>query len=342
MHADQFIISASQHPHQISHPRAALPPPPPPPPPLLSPTPPRFLCSDSSSSRGNLGDPACAHLNSRLFLPEIYKSFQIDLLLGPNSFWSDNTSNSSSSPRNTDTEHKRSYWEKKKIESVGIGLGIVDALKDESFDPKQPKTEARPVVIFGSKLKIQVPSLPFSVPPNPESASPRSPPNFGIKSRNSQLGFASPRISRSPDTKSRSGSSSNSRGLGVPGSPQILSASEMELSEDYTCVISHGPNPKTTHIFDDCIVESCCGVFGDASDLKENGFLSDEQSSGSLSQSFLSFCCTCKKNLGQGSDIYMYRERKLSVVESAGTRRFSWKRGWENQNQMNMAFLDIE
>ncbi|XP_056174975.1 FCS-Like Zinc finger 8-like [Syzygium oleosum] len=220
-----------------------------------------------------------------------------------NSFWSDNTSTSSSSPRNTDTEHKRSYWEKKKIESVGIGLGIVDALKDESFDPKQTKPETRPVVIFGSKLKIQVPSLPFSVPPNPESASPRSPPNFGIKSRNSQLGFASPRISRSPDTKSRSGSSSNSRGLGVPGSPQILSASEMELSEDYTCVISHGPNPKTTH----CIVESCCGVFGVASDLKENGFLSDEQSSGSLSQSFLSFCCTCKKNLGQGSDIYMYR-----------------------------------
>ncbi|XP_030536155.1 FCS-Like Zinc finger 8-like [Rhodamnia argentea] len=263
-------------------------------------------------------------------LPRLFTSFtvkgfsEIDSVISPtsildtkpfsfstirNSFWSDNTSSSSSSPRNTDTEHKRSHWEKKKIESVGIGLGIVDALKDESFDPKQPKPETRPVVFFGSKLKIQVPPLPFSVPPNPESASPRSPPNFGIKSRNSQLGFASPRLSRSLDTTSRSGSSSNSHGLGVPASPRVLSASKMELSEDYTCVITHGPNPKTTHIFDDCIVESCCGDFGFASDMKENGFLSDEHS-GSLSQSFLSICCTCKKNLGQGSDIYMYRGEK--------------------------------
>ncbi|KAI6683665.1 hypothetical protein NL676_029578 [Syzygium grande] len=103
------------------------------------------------------------------------------------------------------------------------------------------------------------------------------------------------------------GSFSNSCGLGVPGSPWVFRASEMELSEDYTCVISHGPNPKIGHTFDDCIVESCCGDFGFASDLKENGWLSDEQSSGSLSRSFLCFCCTCKKNLGQGSDIYVCR-----------------------------------
>uniref|UniRef100_A0A1J3FNY2 Uncharacterized protein n=1 Tax=Noccaea caerulescens TaxID=107243 RepID=A0A1J3FNY2_NOCCA len=30
---------------------------------------------------------------------------------------------------------------------------------------------------------------------------------------------------------------------------------EMALSEDYTCIISHGPNPKTTHIFGDCILD---------------------------------------------------------------------------------------
>ncbi|KAK8581233.1 hypothetical protein V6N13_144272 [Hibiscus sabdariffa] len=34
-----------------------------------------------------------------------------------------------------------------------------------------------------------------------------------------------------------------------------LSAHEIELSEDYTCIISHGPNPKTTHVFGDCILE---------------------------------------------------------------------------------------
>lgn len=35
-----------------------------------------------------------------------------------------------------------------------------------------------------------------------------------------------------------------------------LSLKEMESSEDYTCVITHGPNPKTTHIFDNCVVQS--------------------------------------------------------------------------------------
>ncbi|KAG0465458.1 hypothetical protein HPP92_019622 [Vanilla planifolia] len=41
---------------------------------------------------------------------------------------------------------------------------------------------------------------------------------------------------------------------GVLGS---LPPREIELSEDYTCIISHGPNPKTTHIFGNCILESC-------------------------------------------------------------------------------------
>ncbi|CAI0629581.1 unnamed protein product [Linum tenue] len=53
----------------------------------------------------------------------------------------------------------------------------------------------------------------------------------------------------------------------------------MELSEDYTCVISHGPIPKTTHIFefDDCIVDACCGVFTLDPSVKEasDDFYSD-------------------------------------------------------------------
>ncbi|KAK8554784.1 hypothetical protein V6N13_093757 [Hibiscus sabdariffa] len=70
----------------------------------------------------------------------------------------------------------------------------------------------------------------------------------------------------------------------------------MELSEDYTRFISHGPNPKTTHIFDDCVVECCCSV----SDNKPK----------SAPQSFLGFCYTCKKNLQQKIDIYIYRGDK--------------------------------
>jgi len=95
----------------------------------------------------------------------------------------------------------------------------------------------------------------------------------------------------------------------LPGFSRVVSAIEMELSEDYTCVISHGPNPRTTHIFEDCIVESCCGGSGFSDSRKENGFFTDRLSS-FPSESFLSICYSCKKNLGQGKDIYMYRGEK--------------------------------
>ncbi|XVF63086.1 hypothetical protein PTKIN_Ptkin09bG0060700 [Pterospermum kingtungense] len=198
-----------------------------------------------------------------------------------NSFWSE-----SSTPRTPEPETRHRFHSK------GIGLGIVDALKEDGSDSNMSKP-----VLFGSQLRIQIPSLPpaFSSP----AESPRTPPEFGIKTRNSQLSSYSSGLSPSPVRKS----------IETLNSPRLftgsLSATEMELSEDYTCVISRGPNPRTTHIFDNCIVESCCGVVGFSSSKRENGFLGDRSSY--QSESFLSFCYSCKKNLGQGKDIYMYR-----------------------------------
>ncbi|XP_042518037.1 FCS-Like Zinc finger 8 [Macadamia integrifolia] len=190
-------------------------------------------------------------------------------------------------------------WEK--LESGGVGLGLVDALSDDKFN-NFSKPDSR-MVLFGSQLKIQIPPFPPSVLSPADS--PKSPADFGIKTRNSQLGFFSPgSVNKSPF-------GSVNPGLETPTTPRVftgcLSASEMELSEDYTCVISHGPNPKTTHIFDNCIVESCCGVVGFSASRKEN-FFSDQ--SRFPSENFLSFCYACKKNLGQGKDIYMYRGEK--------------------------------
>ena len=55
-------------------------------------------------------------------------------------------------------------------------------------------------------------------------------------------------------------------GMEIPNSTKVfsgcLSASEIELSKDYTYVITHGPAPRTTHIFYNCIVESYYGVIG--------------------------------------------------------------------------------
>ncbi|CAI9118440.1 OLC1v1020012C1 [Oldenlandia corymbosa var. corymbosa] len=209
-------------------------------------------------------------------------------------FWSDSTT-----PRSYKPENKLHL---EKLDSRSVGLGLVDALTDDNYDSKVSKPESR-MVVFGSQLKIQIPTLPPSVVSPVQS--PNSPPDFGIKTRNSQVGLLSPGLSLpSPAKKSPFSSSNNGLLESSPKKFSALSISEMELSEDYTCVISHGPNPKTTHIFDDCIVERC--TVGISSSRKQNGICYNRSMS-FPSQSFLSFCYNCKKNLGQGKDIYMYR-----------------------------------
>ncbi|XP_043702934.1 FCS-Like Zinc finger 8-like [Telopea speciosissima] len=106
--------------------------------------------------------------------------------------------------------------------------------------------------------------------------------------------------------------------VGIMGS---LSAREIELSEDYTCVISHGPNPRKTHIFGDCILE--CHGSELTNSKKEERVMEFSPKvkclDGSVlypSDDFLSYCCACKKKLEQGKDIYMYRGEKAFCSSS--------------------------
>ncbi|XP_044485986.1 FCS-Like Zinc finger 10-like [Mangifera indica] len=94
-----------------------------------------------------------------------------------------------------------------------------------------------------------------------------------------------------------------------------LSAHEIELSEDYTCIISHGPNRKTTHIFGDCVVE--CQTHELANFDKEEQQIQLPEDTRCLkdltpypSDEFLSFSYSCNKKLEKGEDIYMYRGEK--------------------------------
>ncbi|KAG8100564.1 hypothetical protein GUJ93_ZPchr0013g38010 [Zizania palustris] len=106
-------------------------------------------------------------------------------------------------------------------------------------------------VLLGLRLRVQLPpkkGLCGDMPPS-------SPIEFGVKNRDAQLALLSP-VQRSPLS-----------------SAARAAQSEVELAEDYTCIIARGPNPKMTHIFDDRVVESC----GDACCL-------------------LSSCYGCKKN----------------------------------------------
>ncbi|XP_050382153.1 FCS-Like Zinc finger 10 [Argentina anserina] len=103
----------------------------------------------------------------------------------------------------------------------------------------------------------------------------------------------------------------------IVSNPQYASsipAREMELSEDYTCIISHGPNPKTTHIFCDCILE--CNT-KDLNNVDKETFETESPPVGELqegltrdpSDEILTACYTCKKNL-DGEEIYMCRSEK--------------------------------
>lgn len=103
----------------------------------------------------------------------------------------------------------------------------------------------------------------------------------------------------------------------IHGFMASLSASEIELSEDYTCIISHGPNPKTTRFFGDCILENYM-THSHGSGKKEAGeggvshwsVESLENSPPFPSEDFLSSCFFCKEKLEVGKDIYMYRGDK--------------------------------
>ncbi|CAN8315114.1 unnamed protein product [Cochlearia groenlandica] len=82
--------------------------------------------------------------------------------------------------------------------------------------------------------------------------------------------------------------------------------SEIEMLEDYTCVIAHGPNPKTTHIYGECHKNEFKGE-----DLYKEKLDSVFRSS----DNFLHICYICNKNLDVGEDIYMYREKSFCSAE---------------------------
>ncbi|MCD7464448.1 hypothetical protein HAX54_052751 [Datura stramonium] len=94
-----------------------------------------------------------------------------------------------------------------------------------------------------------------------------------------------------------------------------ISASDIELSEDYTCVRTRGPNAKVTHIFCDCILECHNSELPNfCKNANEKTVVPEVTDSSEVltsfpSSDFLRFCYSCKKKL-DGEDIYMYRGEK--------------------------------
>ncbi|XP_052202735.1 FCS-Like Zinc finger 10-like [Diospyros lotus] len=137
--------------------------------------------------------------------------------------------------------------------------------------------------------------------------------NHSSSSTNSSSGNFGPGNGRNPEnssaTKLNPASISISSAQCFTGS---LSASEIELSEDYTCVKTYGPYPKTTHIFGDCIFECHDStITGSPKKLKT----ATECPAFYPAGDFMSCCYSCKKRL-EGEDIYIYRGEKAFCSES--------------------------
>uniref|UniRef100_A0ACD6A638 Uncharacterized protein n=1 Tax=Avena sativa TaxID=4498 RepID=A0ACD6A638_AVESA len=163
-------------------------------------------------------------------------------------------------------------------------VGLADVLREHC----NANTVGGGKVVFGSQLRIQVPSGRAV-----ELVS--SPIEFGVKNRDAQLAVLSPARRFLPEVVSSPTARVFAAGV-APG--------EMAMSEDYTCVISRGPNPRTRHIFDDWIVESCGDV------LVDKGAGAAVDGDAVPANGFLSYCHACHKQLGHASDIFIYRGDK--------------------------------
>ncbi|XP_031487847.1 FCS-Like Zinc finger 10-like [Nymphaea colorata] len=221
--------------------------------------------------------------------------------------------------------------------SKGIGLGIVDSLSDvRTHQPPNSLGNAESKsILFGPQLRISVPQCNGNQNDCLEKTVEQDVTLSEMYKRGSRIdhvhlnrsmpvlssllrlsenglhpfysGFASPQ----PNVGDRHLDASSNCSLSASFSP-----GEIELSEDYTCVITHGPNPKTKHVYGDFILEEDHSL-----DIPVTN--KPEESGGGVAQTgcnsfgmgdFLSTCYTCKKKLVNGEDIYMYSYVKLLTV----------------------------
>jgi len=175
---------------------------------------------------------------------------------------------------------------------------------------KSPKSE---VESFDDNVNRESKSLRSSVASSPDSSRPSSlinpnqSSNLGTNDLFVEVTSASLSLPPVTNTSSQVDDSLKIISSSLPVSIDFsngyvgsLSAKEIELSEDYTCIISHGPNPKRTHIFGDCILECQNNDFTE--------FSKKEESAPRRFDSVMSFCYTCDKKFDEeGEDIHTYR-----------------------------------
>uniref|UniRef100_A0A1J3ILP1 FLZ-type domain-containing protein n=1 Tax=Noccaea caerulescens TaxID=107243 RepID=A0A1J3ILP1_NOCCA len=141
-------------------------------------------------------------------------------------------------------------------------FGLADLVKNRDHS-RRPVNK---MVLFGSKLRVQIPSA-----------------DFGTKTGVRYPGHVSPCLQA-----------------------KVSAVSEIDQTEeDYTRVVSHGPNPTITHIFDNSVFVEATTPGSVSSSPPPPGPVETNKT-----EDFLSHCYTCNKNLDHKQDIYIYRGEK--------------------------------
>ncbi|KAG6483249.1 FCS-Like Zinc finger 8-like [Zingiber officinale] len=180
-------------------------------------------------------------------------------------------------------------------DSSRVGLGLLDFLNDDEETKPCGKASGHSGnrnIVFSSQMRNNASTHDYGILSQPQFQSPK--PHSGssglvTKSFNNVKNYLNSEVQ--PESNFQKVLGSSHRLLST------ISSSEMERSEDYTCIISHGPSPKLTHIFGDCILES--HIIGSPS-LKKSGHKEED----SLS------CSSCKEKLEEGKDIFMCSSNK--------------------------------
>ena len=144
-----------------------------------------------------------------------------------------------------------------------VGLGLVDSLSDENPTPLGSRK-----VLLGSEMRT----------------------TDNLTRKNSSTAPIQPGVVEHKD---------ESMSDGLNGS--FMSLDDIVNSEDYTCVVSRGPNPRTTHIFGDQVFE-----FQGEQLIPDQGGC-EESLVPHLKGGTMSFCCFCGDKLKQEKDIYIYQ-----------------------------------
>lgn len=235
-----------------------------------------------------------------------------------------------------------------------VGLSIIDSLNNDS-DVLRSSSDGKNI-LFGPQMRSRsnkTPKTETNVDDSFEVAKSlpknyvikESPLSKGISGVVFEIGddpfddvgrFRSCSLDSCRSILSVPGLANNRADLGVPNSipepPECVFASEFELDEDYTCVITHGPNPKTTHIYGDCIVKCDGDVLSRSAD--------DERKKLSITNAFLSLCYSCNKKLEEGKDIYIYRGEKSFCSMECRSREILIDEAMEKTAEMEISSTD--